>query len=177
MQRLHKEKGVDAALDFMFGYLKKEFEKVEKKKGKKKDKAIIAPGGDVLSEYAKENRANPTPSEARFKKFLSKNNIEYKFQVPVRIEGHGYIIDFVIHSKSLKKDIAVEIDGGYHDDPEQARKDKERENNLKRCGYEIIRLKNEETEKDKIYDVTFKKMKKAGASDVLNKITAKRFMN
>lgn len=143
----------------------------------KKEKPRPASKKDALYQYADENRENPTDAERRFKKFLGKNNIDYKFQVPVFCSGEGYIIDFVIHSKKTGKDIAVEIDGGYHDEPEQVRKDEIRDKNLKRCGYDVVRLRNEETEKDKVYDATFRKMRLVGASDVLNKITSKRHLN
>lgn len=175
MERLHKEKGTKAALDYMMGYLEKAFEKAEKRNKKKAVKPATAK--DAIFQFAKENRENPTPAEDRFKKFLGKNNIDYKFQVPVCCDVDGYIIDFVIHSKTLNKDIAVEIDGGYHNRPDQLQKDKIREDNLKESGYEVVRFKNEETEKDAIYDAAFKKMRIVGASDVLNKITRKRFMN
>ena len=132
---------------------------------------------DAIYQYAKENRENPTPAESRFKNFLVKNKIAYKFQVPVCCEGEGYIIDFVIHSKSLNKDIAVEIDGGYHNKPDQVQKDKIREDNIKESGYEVVRFKNEETEKNTIYDALFRKMSHIGASDILNKITVKKYLN
>ena len=147
-------------------------------KRKEKQKPVKpATAKDAIFQYAKENRENPTPAESRFKNFLVKNKIAYKFQVPVCCEGEGYIIDFVIHSKSLDKDIAVEIDGGYHNKPDQVQKDKIREDNLKESGYVVVRFKNEETEKDAIYDVLFRKMNHIGAADILNKITIKKYLN
>lgn len=145
--------------------------------GRPRKKAKAASGKDVISKYAHDNRENPTAAESRFKNFLSNNKISYKFQVPIRCEGKGYIIDFVIHSKSLNKDIAVEIDGGYHNTPDQVQKDKIREDNLKESGYVVVRFKNEETKKDAIYDVMFSKMRHIGASDILNKITVKKYLN
>ena len=150
---------------------------VGEKREEKEKPVKPATAKDAIFQYAKENRENPTPAESRFKNFLAKNKIAYKFQVPVCCEGEGYIIDFVIHSKSLDKDIAVEIDGGYHNKPDQIQKDKIREDNLKESGYVVVRFKNEETEKDAIYDVLFRKMNHIGAADILNKITIKKYLN
>lgn len=175
MMRLRKEKGVDSALEYITNYVENAFAKAENRKVKKKVKPATAK--DAIYQFAQENRENPTPAESRFKNFLAKNKIAYKFQVPVCCEGEGYIIDFVIHSKSLDKDIAVEIDGGYHNKPDQIQKDKIREDNLKESGYVVVRFKNEETEKDAIYDVLFRKMNHIGAADILNKITIKKYLN
>jgi very-short-patch-repair endonuclease len=97
--------------------------------------------------------------------------------VPVCCDGKWYIVDFLINSKTAKKKIVVEIDGGYHNDPEQRKEDELREERLRKKGYEIVRIKNEETEKGAIYDVLFRKMRCVGASDVLNKLTVKKYLS
>ena len=42
----------------------------------------------------------------------------------------------------------IELDGSVHDDPEVAERDKQRENDLKAWGYEVIRFRNEQIHTD-----------------------------
>ena len=55
-----------------------------------------------------------------------------------------YIADFM--SKDLM--LIIEIDGGYHDTPEQQKRDRIREKALENVGFQIIRFKNEEVLSD-----------------------------
>jgi len=93
----------------------------------------------VLKERAKANRANPTPAEAALWTQLSGRSLEnYKFR---RQHAIGeFIVDFVC----LKKRLIVEIDGGYHSQPELVEADAVRTKILNAQGYEVIRFSNEE---------------------------------
>ena len=62
--------------------------------------------------------------------------VHFRRQHPV----FGYIPDFV----SLKEQIIIEIDGGYHFEGEQPEMDKERTNYLNQIGYTVLRFTNEE---------------------------------
>ena len=92
----------------------------------------------LLKEKAKEMRRNPTEAESAFWGIVSGNNLGVKFRRQ-HIIGN-YIVDFVC----LEKKLIVEIDGGYHDDPEQQIADNIRSKELKEYGFTILRLRNEE---------------------------------
>ena len=160
--KLEKEKGIGAAYKYYAKYFKKHFSEPPKEKTYK----------EVLIENAKDNRQHPYPAEERFKTFLGKSDVDYCFQVPVLWgKDKGYIIDFVIYSDSIKKDIAVEIDGGYHFTPNQMVSDKEREERLKDKGYVIVRLTNEETENNLVCcNALCERMASVGASDIVEKL-------
>ena len=92
----------------------------------------------LLKENAKEMRKNPTEAESAFWSIVSGSNLGVKFRRQ-HIIGN-YIVDFVC----LEKKLIVEIDGGYHDDPEQQIADNLRSKELKEYGFTILRLRNEE---------------------------------
>ena len=92
----------------------------------------------VLLENAKENRKYATTAEAMLWEMLRRNNLGERFrrQHPIG----NYIPDFVC----LKKRLIIEVDGGYHHLWCQAIDDRERDNNLRKLGYTILRFSNEE---------------------------------
>lgn len=93
----------------------------------------------LLEEKAKEMRNNPTDGEKAFWKLVSgKNMFGAKFRRQCVIDN--YIVDFVCFENRL----VVEIDGGYHNDPQQEIEDNQRSLVLKDYGFTILRLKNEE---------------------------------
>lgn len=105
-----------------------------------------------LVENADKNRQNPTEAERHFIDFCEQLNIPYKYQVPIYCSGRGYVLDFELtYEYSTKKKIkkakyVVEIDGEYHDTPEQRKKDTQRTMDLIDGGYKkVIRIKNEDT--------------------------------
>lgn len=51
-----------------------------------------------------------------------------------------YIVDFVSRHDGL----VIEVDGGYHSEPQQHEDDVRRENYLERMGYHVMRFSNEE---------------------------------
>ena len=55
-----------------------------------------------------------------------------------------FIADFYCHDARL----IIEVDGGYHDDPEQKEYDKRRQAELEDLGLLVVRFRNEEVEKD-----------------------------
>ncbi|PRP67354.1 vitamin B12 dependent-methionine synthase activation domain-containing protein [Nonlabens agnitus] len=94
---------------------------------------------DLLRKRVKEKRKNPTPAEAKMWEALSNKKLEgYKFRRE-HIIGM-YIADFVC----LKKNLIIEIDGGYHENYEQQEKDQERTEWLEDHGFKVIRFKNEQ---------------------------------
>jgi len=83
-------------------------------------------------------RRHPTEAEAALWNYLSDNKmgVHFRRQHPV----FGYIPDFV----SLKHQLIIEIDGGYHFEGEQPEKDAERTAYLNQAGFVVLRFTNEE---------------------------------
>mgnify|MGYP000111582110 CR=1 FL=1 len=92
-----------------------------------------------LFRYAAELRENMTEAEKvlwealRAKKL---DGLKFRRQHPIGI----YILDFYCHAKRL----AIELDGGYHENEEQKKFDEARTFHLKEVLIDEIRFKNEE---------------------------------
>lgn len=85
-----------------------------------------------------------TKAEKRFRELIKKLKYKYSFQKVINKPKFGfYIVDFYIP----KFNTIVEIDGGYHFNKRQVKKDKYREEILRSLGYRIIRFTNKETMK------------------------------
>ncbi len=96
-----------------------------------------------LFQYARNNRDNPTDTEAMLWDALRDKrlgNYKIRRQHPV----DKYILDFYCHAKRL----AIEIDGGYHCSSEQIVKDEARTRALSELGIRVIRFRNERVEHD-----------------------------
>ena len=96
---------------------------------------------------AKKLRKNMTNAEKTLWQQLRTNKLGWHFRRQQII--HGYIVDFYCHQKSL----IIEVDGDIHD--HQIKEDKEREKALREYGFEIIRFRNEEVERN-LYQVLAK---------------------
>jgi very-short-patch-repair endonuclease len=95
--------------------------------------------------FAKQNRHNPTEAEAILWNAIKEKQLgDHKFrrQHPMGM----YIVDFYCHAKKL----AIELDGGYHDDPKQKAADEYRTSELNRVGIREIRFRNEDVLEDLI---------------------------
>lgn len=96
-----------------------------------------------LQEKAEEFRADlikkQTPSEARFKIILKELDIKYEFQKIFYTENSFYIADFYLSNYN----IVIEIDGEYHNTPEQKSKDSKRTAKLIEDIDDVYRIKNE----------------------------------
>lgn len=92
---------------------------------------------------AKTMRHQPTEAEHIMWQELrgKKLGVKFRRQHPV---GH-YIPDFVC----LQNGLIIEIDGGYHNSPEQQEKDAVRTKILSEAGYTIIRFSNDEVIKNR----------------------------
>jgi very-short-patch-repair endonuclease len=94
---------------------------------------------DLLRAYADYNMSHPTEAENIVWDILKSKNIDgHKFRRQHIIKD--YIVDFVC----LHKKVVIEIDGQYHLEDKQIVKDKSRTEDLKNCGYTVIRFTNEE---------------------------------
>jgi leucyl-tRNA synthetase len=106
---------------------------------------------NLTKELAKEKRDNPTHEENLMWQLLKGNQTGFHIRRQ-HIIG-SYIVDFAC----LDKLVTIEIDGGYHNDPEQKKYDEERTKFLKENGFTELRFTNEEVNK--------------GAEGVVKKIT------
>lgn len=111
---------------------------------------------DVLKEFAKENRKHQTEAERSLWTELRRNQLGYTFKRQ-HIIG-SYIADFVC----LDYKLIVEVDGGYHSQPEQMFLDEMRTKWLEQVGYKVIRFKNEEIIGDieRVLNIIFFSIKK-----------------
>lgn len=92
-----------------------------------------------LNELKEKNIKNTTEAESVLWNCLKgKRLADYKFRRQHII--NEYIVDFVC----LNKKLVVEVDGGYHSEPEIIEADNYRTQELNNLGYEVIRFKNEE---------------------------------
>ena len=90
-------------------------------------------------EKARRLRKNMTPAEKKLWNELKNKKLSgYKFrrQHPV----HLFIVDFYCHELEL----IIEVDGKYHDNTEQIKKDQERTELLKFQNLKLVRFTNDE---------------------------------
>lgn len=93
----------------------------------------------ILFELAKELRNKPTETESFLWNYINKNQItgvRFKRQHPILY----FIADFYCHKAKL----IIEVDGGYHQLPEQYEYDMNRDNELNDLGIKVLRFTNNE---------------------------------
>lgn len=92
----------------------------------------------LLKKFAQHNRNNPTEAEDLLWQYLRTDGLGVTFKRQ-HIIG-DYIADFVCLSRKL----IIELDGGYHQIPQQQVSDEERTKWLGERGFKVIRFTNEE---------------------------------
>lgn len=90
---------------------------------------------DVIKR-ARRLRRNLTDSEQKLWRELRDFRFHYDIHVRKQVPIGPYIADFAIHSHKL----IIEVDGEFHDLPERARRDAERDRWLAARGYHVIRF-------------------------------------
>jgi len=93
----------------------------------------------ILFEFAKYNRNHPTEAEDYLWKYLSKvvsKEFHFRRQHPIKY----FIADFYCHKAKL----IIEVDGGYHSEPEQYQYDRNRDEELIDLGFTILHFTNEQ---------------------------------
>ena len=93
---------------------------------------------DLLKKNAIENRKNPTEAESVLWNILKANKLGAHFR------RQHIILDYIVDFICLDKGLIIELDGGYHNDPQQKEYDEARTTHLQRLGYTELRFKNEE---------------------------------
>ena len=92
----------------------------------------------LLKGFAEENRNNPTEAESVLWEALRGKGLSDKFR-----QQH-IIADFIVDFFCYDKNLVIEVDGGYHNYPQQMKLDAERTKALEALGYIEIRFTNEE---------------------------------
>lgn len=92
----------------------------------------------MLREYARINRKNATLAEQYLWEHLRGKALGVEF-LRQHVIG-DYIVDFVSRHEGL----VIEVDGGYHSEPQQQTDDAIREKYLVERGYHVMRFSNEE---------------------------------
>ena len=114
----------------------------ERKRLKRLSQSIFKDGIKLspqrVIEWSQQNRFRQTPGERRFGEILQQIKARHSFKAQQPL--YGFIIDFYAPRYML----AVEIDGGYHETPEQREYDARRSQILQRKGIVFIRFTNDE---------------------------------
>ena len=92
----------------------------------------------LLQEFALANRNNPTEAESILWEYLKGGFMGEHFR------RQHVLLDYIPDFVCLSKKIIIEIDGGYHFEGEQPERDAEREEELAKQGFTILRFTNEE---------------------------------
>jgi ATP-dependent DNA helicase RecG len=92
----------------------------------------------LLKELQQKNKKKPTQAEAILWECLRTKKLNYKFRRQHVIDE--FIVDFVC----LEKKLVIEVDGGYHNHPQQKEADELRTEILKELKYRVLRFTNEE---------------------------------
>ncbi len=102
----------------------------------------IIPYDSHLKKRARELRKNSTLGEVLLWQQIRKRKLGVQFhrQVPI---SH-FIVDFYCHEIQL----AIEVDGSFHDSPAQQIKDKERQIHLEELGVRFIRIDDLDVKKN-----------------------------
>ena len=96
----------------------------------------VEKSSSIQHKYAKSNRSKKTPGEKAMQSVLMWWGIKFRSEVPCG----KFLLD--LHLYQL--DWAVEVDGGYHDTPEQRAKDEKRSQFIRSRGIEVKRIANED---------------------------------
>ena len=92
----------------------------------------------LLKDYAKRQRQNPTIAERVLWEYLKRGQLGQPFRKQ-HIIGE-FIADFIC----LPVRLIIEVDGGYHQLPEQQVDDETRTQWLNKQGFRVIRFTNEQ---------------------------------
>ena len=92
----------------------------------------------ILKKNAQEQKKHPTEAETCLWEILRAKKMGHRFR------RQHIIGDFIVDFICLPLNLIIEVDGGYHNDPQQQEADYIRDSILNRAGYTILRFSNEE---------------------------------
>ena len=104
------------------------------------DKLIgVKPYNKALKQPSRQLRSQMTKAEQHLWQFLRKDQLGVRFyrQKPIL----DYIVDF--YSPAIK--LVIEVDGEYHNHPEQIEQDLHRDSAIQKLGLTIFRFSNNQT--------------------------------
>ncbi|MCP4459956.1 MAG: leucine--tRNA ligase, partial [Cytophagales bacterium] len=120
----------------------------------------------ILKKFARENRKDPTAQEDQL--WQAFRNKQTGFKVRRQHAIDTFIVDFVF----LKEKLIVEVDGLYHEKPDQKEYDKARTKHLNDLGYEVMVIKNAEVDDNLSEVVTkIKQRLEQGQNDFQSEVT------
>lgn len=93
---------------------------------------------DLLRQFSQENRKHPTEAENILWNALRAS------QCGVRFRRQHIIGDYIADFVCLSRQLIIEVDGEYHNRAAQMVSDEQRTEDLKRLGFRVLRIKNEE---------------------------------
>ena len=93
---------------------------------------------NILKEFARINRLNPTLAEQVLWEHIRAGQIGYR--VLRQYVVGDYIVDFLLPEVNL----IIEVDGAYHSERQQQEDDDIRERELVKMNYNMIRFSNDE---------------------------------
>ena len=93
---------------------------------------------DLLRQFSRKNRKNPTAAESILWNALRAS------QCGVRFRRQHIIGDYIADFVCLPCKLVIEVDGAYHNTSQQIIDDEQRSKNLRILGFWVIRLTNEE---------------------------------
>lgn len=94
--------------------------------------------------FIKDLRNNKTPAEKTLEKKLDAINLDYISQKGF-IQGKNHVIVDIYIPHPYK--VCIEVDGKYHQEPRQKRRDRAKETYLESRGFNILRISNETAER------------------------------
>jgi acyl-coenzyme A synthetase/AMP-(fatty) acid ligase/very-short-patch-repair endonuclease len=97
---------------------------------------------NLFKELSQQLKDNPTEEEKILWESMRANKTGY------HIRRQHIIDEFIVDFVCLKKGLVIEVDGGYHNTPEQQEYDKARTKYLSELGYTELRFTNEELKHD-----------------------------
>lgn len=98
----------------------------------------------VANYYVEKLKKNATKAELKFYEIVSRKKLNLKFQYRIDILDANARIKqfFIVDFCDVKNKIIFEIDGDYHNSPEQIKKDLYRTKLLNKLGYRVFRVSN-----------------------------------
>jgi very-short-patch-repair endonuclease len=116
------------------------FKKPKVKKAKKRATKKSVSLKEIAEQFAEENRKKPTPAVKHFRKLMQLSGFRFKTEKIIDKHPSFILVDFYVPDRTL----CIELDGGYHNTPEQKEKDLERDTYLAERGFNNWRMTNEE---------------------------------
>ena len=110
-------------------------------------KQIMLNKGSITTanKYRAELTKRATDSEKIMYKYLLLKGINFEFQKILYIHDNFKVDRFYIADFCFNDRLIIELDGGYHDNPEQIELDNKRTASINKLGYKVFRYSNDKT--------------------------------